>query len=199
MEAFAWHPDVDARTATRTCPVGVPHLEHVRGSSPSRSAVAGGHMNAKRDGFATTALVALLFASSVGAATAHVPQDQRAIARQLLSDDANEQRRGFEAAGAIPAQEMTGPVPGGADSSARAEERDCRPSGGEWHPAGDCGGPGVRQQSLAQSRRVAGSPRDLRFGGGHLWGRYSRAGARGVRRRVSLASCKSSYIPSQPL
>jgi hypothetical protein len=73
----------------------------------TRRGSLGGHMDAKREAFAAAVLVALFCAASVGTTSAQVPLDQRATARQLLSDDANEQRRAFAAAGTIPVQEMT--------------------------------------------------------------------------------------------
>jgi hypothetical protein len=64
-------------------------------------------MNAKRDVLMATMVVGLLCAAGVDATSSQVPLDQRAIVRELLSTDANAQRRAFAVAGTIPVQEMT--------------------------------------------------------------------------------------------
>jgi hypothetical protein len=51
--------------------------------------------------------VVLVSAVSIVGTSAQAPLDQRAMARQLVSENANEQRRGFEAAVTVPVQQMT--------------------------------------------------------------------------------------------
>ena len=55
----------------------------------------------------TALLVAFLCPALLGATVVQVQSDQGALARHLLSDDADAQRRAFAAAAAIPAQELT--------------------------------------------------------------------------------------------